>query len=136
MNRNPDWAKQLPDKIKDYMNKPFQWGTADCCVFICDCVIATTGIDPMEQHRGRYKTAIGAAKAQKNYGSIEESLDRYFDRIMPKMVQRGDVCTHKLEDGTISVAVFWAGGWWCMTDEGCRKVSLEPIYTWKVENGK
>ena len=136
MTRLPNWSMRLNDKIKEYHDKPFEWGSADCCTFGADCVVAITGHDPIETYRGKYKTELGSLKAQKRYGMIEENLDRYFPQIDVRFAQRGDICTHRADDGTLSVGVFWGGDWWVMTKEGCRKdIKINVLSVWGVGHG-
>ncbi len=42
------------------MDRPFEWGVADCCTSACDAFHALHGVDPMAPLRGRYRTARGA----------------------------------------------------------------------------
>ena len=39
----------------------FAWGTNDCCLFVCDVILAMTGTDLGEDYRGEYSTAEEAA---------------------------------------------------------------------------
>lgn len=134
MNRKNNWAKLLADKIKEYQTIPFEWGKSDCCLFACDCIKEICNIDPAENHRGTYSSQRGSLSSQKKNGYITDTLDKYFNRIDHKMKQRGDVCTHIIENGTMSMAVYF-NGWWCMTEDGCKKAIIEPIYIWAVAHG-
>jgi hypothetical protein len=126
--------KKLTEVIKRYKDTPFEWGETDCCMFVADCAIATRGIDIAERHRGRYSTEIGAARAQVKYGTIEQTLDSYFPVTTDNLKQRGDICTHILEDGSLSVAV-WFSGWYCMSENGCIRSDIKPIKIWAVTHG-
>lgn len=44
----------------DVMDRPFEWGVADCCTSACDVFLRLHGIDPMAPLRGRYRTERGA----------------------------------------------------------------------------
>lgn len=46
----------------DVMDRPWQWGAADCCTAACDVFIALHGIDPMARLRGRYDSRMGALR--------------------------------------------------------------------------
>lgn len=42
------------------LERPFSWGTDDCCTFACDVMQEAFGIDPMAVLRGRYDSEAGA----------------------------------------------------------------------------
>jgi hypothetical protein len=44
----------------DAMDRPFEWGVADCCTSASDAFLALHGVDPMAPLRGRYRTERGA----------------------------------------------------------------------------
>lgn len=46
----------------DVMDRPWQWGVADCCTAACDVFARLHGLDPMEPLRGRYSTRMGALR--------------------------------------------------------------------------
>lgn len=47
----------------DVMDRPWQWGVADCCTSACDVFHRLHGIDPMQSLRGSYSTRTGAVRA-------------------------------------------------------------------------
>ena len=46
----------------EVMDRPWQWGAADCCTAACDVFQRLHGIDPMEPLRGRYISRVGAMR--------------------------------------------------------------------------
>lgn len=76
---------------------PFSWGATDCCTLGADWVMAHTGIDPMSEYRGKYSSALGAARAMGGPRNIERAVANAmrmsgFEEIETAMMQRGDVC--------------------------------------------
>lgn len=51
--------------------RPFAWGVQDCCLWAADWVLAATGRDPAAGWRGRYLTALGAARLVTRRGGFE-----------------------------------------------------------------
>ena len=51
--------------------RPFAWGVQDCCLWGADWVRLATGRDPAAGWRGRYRTAIGAARLVTRRGGFE-----------------------------------------------------------------
>lgn len=51
---------RLADYLRRTANKPFAWGSCDCCLFVADWVSETTGKDMAVDLRGTYETEAGA----------------------------------------------------------------------------
>lgn len=92
-----DWPSRLLRTVAEHRRKPFCWGGhgggSDCCLFVCDCILAMTGRDPAAPFRGRYRTAGGAYRALRRYcggglGDIAAACG--YAEIAPAMAQRGD----------------------------------------------
>lgn len=60
MKRRDDWRNQLEKFLRRNAQRPFRWGTWDCCLFVCDAVRIMTGVDMAAPIRGTYHTAHGA----------------------------------------------------------------------------
>lgn len=77
MIRFEDWHARLGAHIQAASGRPFVWGEHDCCVWACDGILAMTGVDPMTELRGRYLTALGAARALKAFagGGLDETAE-------------------------------------------------------------
>jgi hypothetical protein len=103
--RFTDWEKRLAAWLRDCAGVPFEWGRHDCCTFCSGAVKAMTGVDRMAEFRGRYATALGAARALKRFGAgtLEATLDGKFAGIAPSLAQRGDIVT--ADDGVGGVAL-------------------------------
>ena len=62
MQRNPDWERSLHAVLVNRAKEPFAWGTHDCALFACDCILAMTGIDAAAWFRGKYRNHNGARR--------------------------------------------------------------------------
>ncbi|HKO88786.1 MAG TPA: hypothetical protein VJU83_09760 [Burkholderiales bacterium] len=71
MKRRDDWPHQLADCIKGALERPFCWGSFDCCFFAAAAVQAMTGVDFAAPYQGRYQTAIGAARLINKLGGVQ-----------------------------------------------------------------
>lgn len=67
--KKQNWKKELIKYIEQCHRKEFSYGLIDCCTFTADAVKAMTGIDYMEEFRGKYTTKNEALSALKNIGS-------------------------------------------------------------------
>lgn len=52
------------------MLQPWKWGRADCCTGACDAFAALHGVDPMASLRGRYDSAMTAARVIADAGGF------------------------------------------------------------------
>lgn len=87
-----DWETHLYTVLNSFNEKPFQWGSHDCCTFAADCVLAITGSDKMSRYRGGYKSAKSAARKLEAAGGLEAALTfELGDPVAPLMAKRGDV---------------------------------------------
>ena len=76
------------------MDKPFEWGKHDCCLFAANVVKAMTGEDPMVEFRGKYTDQESAIAALKKYGSVNlyQTMRRKFGN--PRRPRRSYVVYH------------------------------------------
>lgn len=131
--RNRDWTTQLAELIKAASERPFSWGEFDCCLFAADSAMAVCGVDPAAQYRGRYRTETGAKRLLKKiHGSLDAAWDACFERVNPAFIQRGDVAMYDGANGR-GVAVFWAGEFWSVAEDGVGRIACEPVVVWRVE---
>lgn len=96
-----DLHRQLADFIESRRAMPFAWGTNDCALFAADWRVARLGIDPAQNLRGRYTTALGAIRFARSFWGIGEADDPYgvfmwpawagYPAVGPSFVQRGDI---------------------------------------------
>ncbi|HIF9075767.1 TPA: DUF6950 family protein [Photobacterium damselae] len=120
---------KIADYIKENADTPFKWGEFDCCIFISEAIFLQTGLDLYEPYRGKYSTEIGAARAQKKYGTIEHTLDAHFKRVDPMLMCRGDV--GMLESGVMFL--YFGFNKWAASTEGVSVIDAPVKYVWRVE---
>ena len=70
MKRASNWPTIFAAFIERKRSEPFAWGSNDCCLFASDWVLDATGIDPAQSFRGKYSTALGAARFLKANGGV------------------------------------------------------------------
>jgi len=75
MQRVENWPFLLHSFFEKRAAIPFAWGTHDCALTACDWIHALTGIDPAASLRGRYHTALGAARIIKRHGGLLSIAD-------------------------------------------------------------
>lgn len=62
MKKLTDWQPRLDAYLAASRRTAFVWGTHDCVLFAAGAVAAQTGIDPAAPWRGRYDSALSAAR--------------------------------------------------------------------------
>ena len=106
MQRKPDWESALGAVLDDYAERPFEWGRADCCLFIADAVQAMTDVDPAAAYRGRYSNETGARLALKRHGktTLVATFDAAFGAsVEPARAHRGDIV--QIDELTVGVCM-------------------------------
>ena len=114
-------------KVAERRDTPFEWGTQDCAMFTADMVEAMTGMDLAGEHRGRYKTALGAKRYAAKFGDggLTKVLDAKLDRVEKAFVQRGDVVLFSGDQGP-TLGIYFNGGIFSAGPEG--SVFLDEAY--------
>ncbi len=104
MTRLPDWEARLAEYLASVLHTPHVYGDHDCALHGANAVFAQTGEDHGAPFRGRYSTALGAARALKKYGegTLEATFDGRLSSVAPALARRGDLV---LADGSIGVCV-------------------------------
>lgn len=102
MYRKPDWEARLAAYLEPLRLRPFAWGQHDCCTFTAGAVEAMTGVDPMPEFRGRYSSAIGSARALRQFGqgTLAATMDDKFEVVTHSLAQRGDIV---MSDGLLGI---------------------------------
>ncbi|MEE8534768.1 MAG: hypothetical protein V3S45_01910 [Kiloniellales bacterium] len=101
-----DFAERLFAAVAARRARPFKWGENDCALFACDVLLEATGQDFAAPFRGRYKSAVGAARVLKKFagGGLEETAeaiarDHARPEVPPLKAQRGDMVLVETETG-------------------------------------
>lgn len=88
-----DYSKLL-SFIESVKDKPFKWGSHDCCMFANKCMIAFTGNNFMSEFEGKYHDHESAVNALRKYGenTLHKTMNRKFgDAVHPAFAQQGNV---------------------------------------------
>lgn len=132
---------RLDDYLEAVMAEPWVWGRMDCCFFGGEWVAQATGRDPLARVRGRYDTALGAARLIAAAGGLVQLVDSV---MAPCGFRRADAPEH----GDIAVidmpghgdqavarasVVIRSGPWWVgRTVDGIAGVQIAPQAVWRV----
>lgn len=115
---------------------PPGWGTFDCLLYPAGWVRLVTGLDPAAGWRGRYRTAIGAARLLRREGGLlaiaRQGMTGFAETAH---AVRGDVGVVRLEtaDGPRAVGGVCAGAMWSAIHQGGLYVGpAEPVAVWAV----
>jgi hypothetical protein len=137
MKKLPDWEIYFDDFILKNQNKPFAWGSWDCCKFSNACIKAMTGEDLIPK-KLKWKNEEEAMKSIKEYGvtllkSIEKACKAKKIKSIPKgFMTKGDLVVYKQE----SVLVGICDGYSILspTDTGiCVNQDLEILKVWQID---
>ena len=96
--RLDDWEARLDRVLVEGRDRPFEWGRWDCCLFVADAILSTTGEDLAADLRRQYSSLDEARwllRARFGSRSIERSVARLFSRAglpdcAPGLARRGD----------------------------------------------
>ena len=94
MDRYQDWSVRLNKFITDHHTQGFEYGKHDCCLYVCDAVLAMTGVDMAEDFRGYdEKSFEKLLKDNKGVGGIAIQMAKKLNlhKIPVSFAQRGDV---------------------------------------------
>ena len=111
MTRYPLWPSLLSDFIEQRRNAPFAWGQNDCCLFASDWIVLCTGLDPAHVLRGKYSSALGAARLLKKYDGVRGIIQEFGEplglkRIRGRCENRGDLVVANTGSGeSIGVSI-------------------------------
>jgi hypothetical protein len=105
--RLDNWSGLQAAFIEQRRNMPIIWGQNDCVLLALDQVLAISGVDAAADIRGKYNTALGAARRMKSlYGSANLSVAASAvaarwggQEILPAACSRGDLVLHNSPDG-------------------------------------
>lgn len=129
--RHEDWPERMADKLREWRAKPFEWGLADCVIFVADMVQAMTGCDLAEKVRGRYASEFGARRQILEHGGdLAELLTRKLGApVAVNFAQRGDIV---MSGGNLGICVGPSGAF--VTPAGLIYIDLADCSAcWKVD---
>lgn len=103
----------------EVMDRPWQWGAADCCTAACDVFQRLHGIDPMVPLRGRYSSRLGAARLIARHGGWLAMGDALAARagLVVTDGRPGDLGLIDAGGGVLALGVCTAPGVWAGKSE-------------------
>ena len=129
-------ASLILGHVLEVMDRPWKWGEADCCTAACDVFHRLTGIDPMANLRGRYRTAIGARRMIRNFGGMaalaSTQATRYGLHELAAPVP-GAIGVVDTDAGDVLAVCISPGVWAAKTTHGFTSVSAVRRF-WHVAN--
>lgn len=90
------WTQLLDNYVEASRSREFEWGELDCVTFAANWKCLATGVDPIAEWRGTYKTERQALALIVRLGckDLEALATRLFgepDPLGPKFAGRGDI---------------------------------------------
>lgn len=100
MNKVKDWEERLHQFFIDSQDKPFEWGTWDCCKFVDAAVVAMTNehLIPSDldwKNEKEARTAISAYGRTLTGGISKAAKAAGLSAVNPSDVKKGDVVVVK-----------------------------------------
>jgi hypothetical protein len=90
--RPEDWPRRLAAYLLKVQDRPFDWGTHDCCTLAADWALELIGVDPIAPYRGLYTNAVGARRLILKHGGIEAAFTAALGSpVAPAYARRGDL---------------------------------------------
>lgn len=82
--------------LERWCAEPFVWGQSDCILALSDIIHEARGYDPAAEWRGRYTSALGAARVTRRFGGFAGAIESaaigcVWRRIEPARAVIGDV---------------------------------------------
>ena len=145
LKRFPNWLELLDPCVQQahWGKKTFQWGIFDCALFVCDCILTITGVDPGKDFRGKYTTQEEAAAIMQQFagGGIEALAVKMAAQLqMPEIkpvtfAQRGDIVlvSNSRNDRALGIVGFDARFVLCASEQGLARVPMKRwLRAWKA----
>ncbi|MEO1602249.1 MAG: hypothetical protein AAFU49_17635 [Pseudomonadota bacterium] len=115
--------------IEEIMLRPFVWGESDCCLAVCDVLVARGYPDPAEGFRGVYGSERGARALTK--GDLSAWSSELFERMGWLEIDPGDT-----QDGDVGLvrsfaAIRHQGRWVAKTEKGLLTTSRLAFRAWR-----
>lgn len=129
MKRFDHWPNRLASFIESRRARPFCWGHHDCCLFAADWILEATGKDIASDYRGKYDSALSAARILENEGGVLAVFRKAAERegmivVSPSLAQRGDILSRDSENGhLLGVCIGSFGAF--VTEQGLRFLQIE-----------
>ena len=139
MKKKADWVTALMDFIQEVYDKPFEWGSWDCCTFANEALFRISGKKVIPKSIQGWKTEDEAKKTIKKYGkTLGKSLHKAATKAGMKEIDlpfmsTGDLVCMKSEDGN-ELAAICDGQWlFVPTDDGLANKPMNmALRAWRI----
>jgi len=113
------------------MNRPFVWGTADCCTSACDVFLRLWGVDPMQPLRGLYASKDEATAIIRARGGWRRMAQGLADAagLVGGCGEAGEIGLVRLNDGFALGVALGHGQWAGPVDGGFQTVG-PAVLSW------
>jgi len=123
--------------IEQARKHEFEWGKHDCISFVNNCYLSLYNKVLVPEAVNRYTTEFGAMRAlvEETGGHYDKLIDRYLQKINPKLAQKGDVVMYATNNYKNEYAVgICVGKDFCaVTSVGLKFINMnDAIYAWKA----
>lgn len=100
MLRKDGWETRLAELIESKRNIPFCWKTNNCLGFVAEAEIAVQGFTEFPEALRPMTNKFSAMKIiKKNADSLDDWIDKKYQRISILSAQRGDICMIETAEG-------------------------------------
>ncbi len=99
--RKQGWEARLAAIVEAASDRPFVWGTHDCCTFAAACVDAVLGGDFVAQLADLYTDEASARRYLEARGGLRSATTAILGEPVDRwaLARRGDVCLVPAEQG-------------------------------------
>lgn len=98
--RKDGWETRLADLIESKRNIPFCWKTNNCLGFVAEAEIAVQGFTEFPEVLQPLENKFAALRLiRKNGKTLDEWIDKKYQRISILSAQRGDICMIETSEG-------------------------------------
>lgn len=134
-NYTPELLAQF---VNDRNRTPFKWGQSDCSTLAADWAHELTGRDPAAAYRGKYDTALTAARMIKESGGFVALISKIANdsgwiEIQPLFAGRGCVAIITDQKDREAAGIVTAAGIACQGYEGIEILPMKTaIKAWRI----
>jgi len=105
----------IDEALNQYRDGRFEYGTLDCCLFVCNVIRDVTGKDFADGYRDTYQSVYGAARIVKRAGGFIALMNNVFGSLIRPAAEAnpGDpilVCSPYVEKDRVGKALGFFDG--------------------------
>jgi hypothetical protein len=126
---------ELQEFLRDSAKKKFDWVSCNCGFWVCEWIKLVTGNDPVDDIRGRFKTASGFRRFVMSSGGNEAfscSIAKRAGLVGTDRPMLGDIGLVATGDGATMAIKLDADKWACKTLDGIAIAPFGQIAAWRL----